>query len=300
MGSGHFVVAMFERLFGAPREQAPARAAQVEAPVIVIASGKGGTGKSFLSTSLAIVLHGMGLRTALVDCDFGLACDHMLLGVKPTRHLRHVLTGESSPRDALERTPVGPSLLAGVTGVRQMAALTEGETSTLGVAIGELATDHDVILLDSGAGLSPQNCAFLCAADHVLLVTQPEIAALTDAYAVVKTLSQLRLKPHVSVVVNRVQEAGHGDSTFQKLQEVASRHTGLSLHFLGAIADDPQVTQRRLGQLPLVATHPDSDVTKSVRSVARRLAAVAGPFEPRRREGSDRFATRLEDHRRLV
>ena len=67
---------LLQNLRGAP-------ASRLQAVTIAIASGKGGTGKSFLATSLAVLLHRQGLRTALVDCDFGLACDHLLMGVKP-------------------------------------------------------------------------------------------------------------------------------------------------------------------------------------------------------------------------
>src|SRR5690606_4018118 len=84
---------LFGRLFDGFRGQPAARR---EAVSIAIASGKGGTGKSFLATSLAVLLHRAGRRTTLVDCDFGLACDHLLLGVKPTVTLQQLLGGQAT------------------------------------------------------------------------------------------------------------------------------------------------------------------------------------------------------------
>jgi flagellar biosynthesis protein FlhG len=292
--------ALFERLFGGSRSPAPAALERREAPVIALASGKGGTGKSFLATSLAVVLFRMGYRTTLVDCDFGLACDHLLLGVKPGTHLQHVLQGRLRVDEVRIATPHGPSLLPGVTGVRQMAQLQDHEMRAFGEALGGIAAGDDVVLLDTGAGLSPQTVLTLCAADHVVLVTQPEIAALTDAYAVIKTLAQVRSAPEMSIVVNRVYEAGHGEATFEKLCEVAGRHVGVDLHFLGSIHDDPLVTQRRLGQPPLVVSDPDNPTARAVEEVARNLLRIAGPFEPRLRGRHQDVAERLAAHQRLV
>ncbi|MEO0480518.1 MAG: P-loop NTPase [Planctomycetota bacterium] len=291
--------AIFERLFGSARTHRP-ESRRTEAPVLVVASGKGGTGKSFLSTSLSVVLHQQGHKVTLVDGDFGLACDHLLLGVRPKLHMRHLLTGDAALDEVLATSPAGPELLPGAAGVRQMAALPEHEMERFGDVLGQLAAARDLVLFDAGAGLTPQNCAFLCAADHVVLVTQPEIAALTDAYALVKTMAQVRNAPQVSIVVNRTTEPGQGQATYERLQSVASKHAGLSLGFLGSIGDDPLVTQRRLGQLPLVSTDPDGKTAQSIRAIAAKLEERVGPFEVRERASGESFARRLSDHRRLL
>lgn len=296
--------AILDRLFGGSRDAARRTTAEPatvrdECPVIAVGSGKGGTGKSFLTTSLAVELERLGHRTVIVDCDFGLACAHLLLDAQPTRHLRHLVTGEAQLDEVVVRTSIGARLVPGVTGVRQMADLSPAQLSVLGTAVGELAADADIVLLDCGAGLTPQICAFLAAADQVLLVAQPELAALTDAYAVVKTLTQLRAEPDVAIVVNRVQEREHGATTFGKLAEVSQRHAGVTLRFCGAIADDPEVTHKRLGQLPLVATDPERPVCVHVRAVADELARIAAPLRPRRREPRAGFADRLADQGRI-
>ncbi len=293
---GHNV---FERLFGAPAQPQAAPAVR-EAPMVAIASGKGGTGKSFVSTSLAVLMHANRLRTAIVDCDFGLACDHLLLGVKPTVHLQHVLQRRASVSEILLRTPFGPTLVPGAAGIRQMARLTDPELEAFGKALAEIAATHDAVLLDIGAGLSPQNVLTCCASDFVLLVTQPEIAALTDAYAVIKTLATLGACKRVGVVVNRVMDQSHGPATFEKLRDVATRHTGLELCDLGSIPDDPMVTQRRLGQAPLCATEPDSKTVHALRAVADRLIALTGPMRPRDRSTTETITARFAEFQRVV
>jgi len=292
---------LFERLFGTSRSNAqPAAEARREAPIFAIASGKGGTGKSFVSTSLAVALHRAGHRTTLVDCDFGLACDHLLLGVKPGTHLQHVVQGRVPVSEVRIETAHGPGLVPGVTGVRQMTQLQDHEMRQFGEALGQLAAEDDCVLLDTGAGLSPQTVLTLCAADHVVLVTQPEIAALTDAYAVLKTLAQVGTEVSLSVIVNRVAEQGHGEATFEKLKDVAARNTGIELTFLGSIPDDSLVTQRRLGQPPLVVSHPDHPTAVRVLEIAERIVELYGPFGPRTRAQGTDVAQRLLTHQRLV
>jgi flagellar biosynthesis protein FlhG len=287
---------IFDRLFGRP--QSPGSpAVRREARAIAIASGKGGTGKSFLSTSLAVVLAKDKLRVALVDCDFGLACDHLLLGVTPKQTLQHVLAGEASLADILMQAPSGPTLVPGASGIRRMANLTDRELLVLGHNLAELALAEDVLILDAGAGISPQTVLTLLCADHVVLVTQPEIAALTDAYAVVKCLVQLKPETAFSVVVNRVMSEGHGEQAFEKLADVSARHAGIDLLYLGEVHDDPKVTQRRLGQQPVVATNPRCHTSREIRAIAGRLREVAGPLEPREVTGTEGLEARFREHR---
>jgi len=238
---------LFDGLRGAP-------ATRKEAATVAIASGKGGTGKSFLATSLAVLLHRQGLRTTLVDCDFGMACDHLLLGVKPNLTLQHLLAGQATLDQVVVPTSVGPRLLPGASGVRRLATPSDKELLAFARELGALAAREDVLLLDCGAGIGSATVLTMLAADHVVLVTQPEIAALVDAYAMVKCLAQLRKDAECFVVVNRVLQPGRGELAFQRLTEVARQHVGVKLHYLGELPDDASVMQHRLGQLPLVAT----------------------------------------------
>lgn len=287
------------------REDAAAAANREEGLSIAIASGKGGTGKSFLATSLAVALHqGVAIspsrlcdpkrRVALVDCDFGLACDHLLLGAKPTKTLQHVISGGARFEDTIIETEHGPRLVPGGSGVQRMANLGRAELAVLGSELGALVCAHDVILLDIGAGISPQTVLPMSCADHVILVTQPEIAALTDAYAVIKCLAAQCQRSPFSIVVNRVAEIGQGDKTFEKLAEVARRFTGVELHYLGEVIEDPAVTQRRLGQPPLVVSDPECATSRSIHLILDRLRAVVGSFRPRSVEASLGFGARFQ------
>ena len=285
---------LFGRLLGGLRSPP---GTQQEAASIAIASGKGGTGKSFLATSLAVELHRMERRTTLVDCDFGLACDHLLLGVKPTLTLQQLLAGQCTLDQVLVKSPCGPYLLPGASGVRRMATLTDKDLTMFARELAVLAAREEALLLDLGAGIAPATVLSMLSADWIVLVTQPEIAALVDAYAVIKCVAQLKSDARFLVVVNRVATPGRGELAYKRLTEVASQNVGVELGYLGEVPDDDSVMQHRLGQLPLVATEPDSPTSVAVRALAERLIQISGGLRPRTVASDEGIQARFRQHR---
>ncbi|MBL8734686.1 MAG: P-loop NTPase [Planctomycetes bacterium] len=281
---------LLEGLRGAPAQKQ-------EAVSIAIASGKGGTGKSFLATSLAVLLHRAGRRTVLVDCDFGLACDHLLLGVKPSMTLQQLLAGQCTLDQVLVTSPCGPRLLPGASGVRRMATPTDKDLLAFSRELGTLAAGEDVLLLDLGAGIAPATVLSMLGADWIVLVTQPEIAALVDAYAVVKCVAQMQQNARFLVVVNRVGTPGRGELAFQRLTEVARQHVGVELHYLGEIPDDDAVMQHRLGQLPLVASEPEAPTSVALLALVARLEQICSGLRPREVAGDAGIEARFRQHR---
>jgi flagellar biosynthesis protein FlhG len=246
-----------------------------EGVAVAFASGKGGTGKSFLATNAAIALHRQGRRVVLVDCDFGLANAHLLLGVAPQRTLQHLFDGGTEPEDLLTPTPFGPCLVAGGSGIASLAELDVRHMHLLGAALQRFANACDVLLLDCAAGLSPQALVTVLGAQHVVLVTNPEIAALTDAYALIKCLARQPDPPAVHLAVNRVTQPGLGRAVFERLGQVSRRFVGCELHYLGELPEDPAVTQRRLGQPPLSVSHPTCPISLSIAAMLAELAPQA-------------------------
>jgi flagellar biosynthesis protein FlhG len=279
------------------RFAAPAPPPRAEASVIAVASGKGGTGKSFLATNVAVALHRRGLRVVLVDCDFGLANAHLLFGVNPRLSIHHLFAGGIEVSEVVTPTAFGPNLIAGGSGISSLAELGERHLAVLATALGWLAARYDAVLLDCAAGLSPQALLTTMVAEHVLLVTNPEIAALTDAYALVKCLARQSPMPGVHLVVNRVSLPDQGRQTFARLAEVSRRFTGCSIHYSGDVPEDAAVTHRRLGQPPLIVSDPQCPTAMAVNAVLSTLEARIGALG-RHVPADQGVAHRLERHLR--
>ena len=252
------------------------RRGREEACFLAVASGKGGTGKSFLATNLAVAMHDCHRRVTLVDCDFGMANDHLLLGVNPERSIQHYFAGSATLEQIKIRTPFGPDLVPGGSGISRLGDLTESELLDLGYGLSSVAGDCDVMLMDAAAGISPQSILMLLVAQQVILVTNPEIAALTDAYALIKCLSNHSGYPEIAVVVNRTASETQGKATFDKLADVSLRFSGCEIHYLGAIPEEPAVTHHRLNEPPLVVSHPPCQASKAIVAIKSRLEQLTG------------------------
>ncbi|MEC7583464.1 MAG: P-loop NTPase [Planctomycetota bacterium] len=256
-----------------------------EARVIAVASGKGGTGKSFLVTNLAVALHRRGRRVAVVDCDFGLGNAHLLFGVNPRLTMHHLLSGLAPVGSVLSPTEYGPWLIAGGSGISGLAELERRHFEQLAQSLGILASQYDVLLLDCAAGLAPQSLLTALLAESLVVVTNPEIAALTDAYALIKCIARQSSSPDLHVAVNRVAKTGQGEPTFFRLAEVTRRFVGRSIHYVGEVVESPDVSHRRLGQPPLIVSHPECTAAQAILEVMESLEQEMGPLAARQVSG---------------
>src|SRR3954471_18982318 len=161
---------------------------QRRASVIAVTSGKGGVGKSNVAVNLAIKLASAGKTVVLLDADLGLANADVLCNVDLPHNLAAVIARKKELHEVMVKAPGGFSLVGGASGLARMADLSDADRGRIVRALAELEERADIILVDTGAGISPNVLSFTRAADHVLVVTTPEPTAITDAYAVIKVL----------------------------------------------------------------------------------------------------------------
>ena len=181
--------------------------------------------------------------------------------------------------------------------MRRMATPTDKDLTAFARELGALAETEDTLLLDLGAGIAPATVLTMLSADWIVMVTQPEIAALVDAYAVIKCIAQLKQNAQFLIVVNRVSTPGRGEMAFQRLMEVANQNVGVQLRYLGEIPDDDSVMQHRLGQLPLIATEPEAPTSLAVTALVERMIQICGDLRPKRVNGDDGIQARFRQHR---
>ncbi len=248
---------------GAP----PARRARV----IAVTSGKGGVGKSNLSVSLSLAAASMGRDVVLIDCDLGLANVDVLLDLQVRHNLSHLLTGEVSLNDVLVPAPGGLRVLPGAAGVSQMADLTDPEQRVLLGALEQLVTTTELIVLDTGAGISRRVVEFCLASGEVVVVTTPEPTAIADAYAMIKVLGQADPGLKVWLVVNMANHRGEAEQILERITLLTRRFMGLEVERGGYVLSDPRVPHAVRRRLPFSLAYPSCSASVCVGEIARNL-----------------------------
>lgn len=276
--------------FGDAPQRPEASMPPAQCQVLAIASGKGGTGKTTFTTNLAISLAQRGLRVLIVDADFGLANDHLLLGLEPQGDIGDVLAGRKGLREVILPGPGGVKLLPGGMGSSRLSNLEPYEIATLARELGCLEPEYDMVLVDLAAGISPANLQWMKPAHDRILVTNPEVTALIDAYGLVKCLAQDDGAParELNVVMNRVRDETEFQQSMKKLRQVVAKHlSGVRLNSLGYIPFDRYLLHSIAIQRPAVLSHPKAFVTACLRGIEAKLFVRYRAWEKRQCRDAD-------------
>jgi flagellar biosynthesis protein FlhG len=246
-------------------------AARARASVIAITSGKGGVGKSNIAVNLAIKLASAGKEVVLLDADLGLANADVLCNIDLPCNLSHVIARKKELSDVMVKAPGGFHLIGGASGLARMADLTDFDRQRLVHSLAELEQRADIILIDTGAGISPNVLSFTRAADHVLVVTTPEPTAITDAYAVVKVISRDNTERRISLLVNQARSIGEARVVHDRIAKVAKQFLGVAVLDAGHMPADEQVSLAVRRRTPFVIGAPRCGASFAIAQLAMRL-----------------------------
>jgi flagellar biosynthesis protein FlhG len=241
---------------------------------IAITSGKGGVGKSTISSNMAYVMAKYGLKVGIFDADIGLANLDVMFNVKIKKNILHVLKGEASVEEIL--VPIEPNLvlIPGESG-EEIFKYASGGLFERFMDQANVLDDLDVMIIDTGAGIGEHIQLFLRACDDVIVVTVPDPAAITDAYATIKVTA--RLRNEINVIMNQVRSPKEAESLFEKIHKVAAANIGgsLQLNYLGQISSDPKISmsvkKRALFSRDFPTATPTNELEQIVKRIAKKL-----------------------------
>lgn len=241
--------------------------------VIAVTSGKGGVGKTTLSVNLAIELSRLGKKVVIFDADFGLANVEVMLGIRPKYNLLDLIHNKMSMKDIITNGPNGIGFISGGSGVSELALLDNASIKLLISELVKLDQMYDVVIIDTGAGITDSVMEFVMMSPEVLLVVTPEPTSITDAYSLLKVLRRKEdfnpLFKTISVVSNRVTSNGEGREIFTKIDTVSSKFLNTKLKFLGSVIQDKNASLAIIEQKPVVLAYPTSTVSKSISNLAK-------------------------------
>jgi len=209
--------------------------------VIGIASGKGGVGKTTLSTNLAVALTMMNKKVMLLDGDLGLANAQIALGCKTQYNLSHVIAGEKTLKEIIVTSRQGVLLVPGASGVHEMAAISPAITAGIVQAFSELDDDIDYLILDAAAGIAPSVLAFMEACQRRFIVVKDEPSSIADAYGIIKVMTRDLELDEIYLIPNMVESQAAGAQLYRRVNEVCDRFLGKTLQYLTSIESDKMI-----------------------------------------------------------
>ena len=255
------------------------------ARVITVTSGKGGVGKSNVSINLALQFRKMGQRVIILDADFGLANIEIMFGTVPKHNLCDLIYQGKNIKDIITLGAGDVGFISGGSGIVGMSNLSRDYLNYIIQNLVQLDAIADVIIIDTGAGISDAVLEFLVASGEILLVTTPEPTSITDSYSLLKALNRhprfSKENSKIKVIANRVNKISDGQILFAKLEVVVSRYLKLPIEYLGAIPWDTQLSDAVMQQKPVSLSNPNAKSSLAFEEIATKLMGEEKPVKKR-------------------
>ena len=256
------------------------------ARVITVTSGKGGVGKSSMAINLAMQFRKKGKSVIIFDADFGLANIEVMFGAIPKYNLADMIFRGKSFKDIIVEGPEGIGFISGGSGINGLGNMNREQVQYLVYKLKELETLADVIIIDTGAGISDSVLEFVASSGEVVLVTTPEPTSITDSYALLKALNARESFDKeickIKVVANRVTNYEEGKNLFSKLEVVVSKFLQVDLKFLGCVPMDMNMSKSIMQQKPISMAYPNSAGARAIEHIAIGLLENKEAVGPRR------------------
>ncbi len=237
--------------------------------IIAVSSGKGGVGKTSLTVNLAISLAKKGKEVYIIDADLGLANVDVLLGLIPTYTLYHIMSEEKTLDEVVVEGPMGIKVVSGGSGIRELANMSKDKLYSLIKNLQMLNDRADYIFIDTGAGISDVVLSFIKASNDLLVVVSPDPTSITDAYALLKNVSEEQ--KNISIIVNSVSTKKEADDVFKRLEIVCNSFLKLKINKIGYVLDDSNVRSASRDQKPFYLEYPNSGASNCIELISHRI-----------------------------
>lgn len=245
------------------------------ARVITVTSGKGGVGKSNTSINLAIQFRKMEKKVIILDADFGLANIEIMFGAVPKHNLCDLIYQGKNIKEIITWGPMDVGFISGGSGIAGMSNLSRDYLNYIIQNLTELDAIADVIIVDTGAGISDAVLEFLVASGEILLITTPEPTSITDSYSLLKALYRHprfdENATKVKMIANRVSKEPEGEVLFGKLNAVVERYLKIPMIYLGSVPEDVQLSRAVMQQVPVSLQNPGARSTAAYERIASKL-----------------------------
>jgi flagellar biosynthesis protein FlhG len=240
--------------------------------VVAITSGKGGVGKTNIVGNMAVVLQNSGKRVVIVDADVGLANIDIIFNIHAKYDISHVVSGEKKLSEIMIETEHGVKIVPGGSGFSHLTQLAEGERLNLLSEFETLQNQADIIFVDTGAGISSNVLYFNAAADECVVVATKEPTSITDAYALMKVLSNDYKVKYFKLIVNMVKSEDEAKIVYSSLSGALDKFLkNVVLEYIGYVTTDNEMQKAVLKRKLVLDLNKNAEVSKNIEKIALKI-----------------------------
>lgn len=230
---------------------------------ISVASGKGGVGKTNFVLNFAYILSNIyNKKVLLIDADIGLGNVHILLRLPLVKSLKEVINGGSIEDNIVNIKNF--DVLPGFSGFDKLKEIEDKRISKIIEDIDKILKNYDYVLVDTSAGITDEVIAFIKSSDKSYIITTPEPTAITDAYALIKTIVKLHNYKNFDIVVNMCKNPKEGLDTFEKISSSVLKFLDTEVNLAGVLSYSNDLRKSVLERKLIAEYYPKDMYTKSM------------------------------------
>ncbi len=254
------------------------REVQYNTKFITITSGKGGVGKTGFAVNMSYILANIfKKKVLLIDADVGMANIHVVMNLKAKKDIRNIL--KNTDIETLIEEKENIHILPGFSGIEEIGELEDYTLARLIQKLAGISDKYDYVIIDTSAGIDNRVISFVRASSRTYVITTPEPTAMTDAYALIKSIRNLYGYSRFKLIVNMASSYKEGFEVYNRLKESTKRFLGMELQLAGILPNTKNMTKSIKKKEIFVKMFPEDSFTKELKKIISKEIGESVPVE---------------------
>jgi len=241
------------------------------AKIISFTSGKGGTGKSFVTSNLAYELAVSGSKVLLIDFDINFSNIGTLFNISSKKNLFHYFNYDYSLDEVIFKYSNYLNMILGESGRMNHPELSEEKVNLFLSELKNISQNYDFILIDSSSGINDSTLQILNNSDEIIIVSTSEPTSVMDAYVIIKMLKSSGNSSILKVIINKTFEIDEGITAFENLKKAVEHFLKFKINYAGNISFSHEIVKSIQNQKIFSEAEKTSPITSQIKEITTKI-----------------------------